>query len=509
METKSRKKVELASVRSLLTNKAYLCSILGYAAVTFSLGGISWWMPSFLNRVDGRSMEAAGTIMGGITVVCGLGGTVVGGLLAHWWSKKTSKALYLVPALSAVLAVPPAVLCFFGPKTILLPALGVAVFLVFLGTGPVNAATLNAVPAHLRAMAMAGQLFVLHVFGDAFSPKIIGIVSDHTNLRMGLGVTLIAFAAGGRDLLYRIKVCAAIDAFAGGRGGLNWHGLHFHVTEFWRGIIRTVWWALTLVWVLRTYDAVRYMPHAAGPYAAGLDALPEGLPTLTVVVPARDEAEKIAATIDALMMADYVGVRVLVVDDRSTDGTGAIVDACVEQYARRRPGALSAIHITELPEGWLGKTFALMVATENSSSDYLLFTDADVLFSPSILRRALVCAQELAADHLVVMPTVEVRARGEGIVLGFMQIMSLWAVRPWKVEIPRRGGMLPGSGHSIWCGATRSMRLVDGFHSVWRCLRTLHWGDGCGPQRCGSGSRLRRVWCWCTGPRAATDCCST
>jgi MFS transporter, Spinster family, sphingosine-1-phosphate transporter len=192
-EAKDRKKVDKTSVMSLLRNKAYLCSIFGYAAVTFSLGGISWWMPSFLNRVDGRSLEATGTIMGGITVVCGLGGTVTGGLLAHWWSKKTSKALYLVPALSAILAVPPAVLCFFGPKSVTLPALGVAVFLVFLGTGPVNAATLNAVPAHLRATAMAGQLFALHVFGDAFSPKIIGIVSDHSNLRMGLGITLITF----------------------------------------------------------------------------------------------------------------------------------------------------------------------------------------------------------------------------------------------------------------------------------------------------------------------------
>jgi MFS family permease len=192
-ESKDRKKVDKVSVMSLARNKAYLCSIMGYAAVTFSLGGISWWMPSFLNRVDGRSLEAAGTIMGGITVVCGLGGTVAGGLLAHWWSKKTAKALYLVPALSAILAVPPAVLCFFGPKTVTLPALGVAVFLVFLGTGPVNAATLNAVPAHLRATAMAGQLFVLHVFGDAFSPKIIGIVSDHSNLRLGLGITLVTF----------------------------------------------------------------------------------------------------------------------------------------------------------------------------------------------------------------------------------------------------------------------------------------------------------------------------
>ena len=227
---------------------------------------------------------------------------------------------------------------------------------------------------------------------------------------------------------------------------MNWHGLHFHVTEFWRGIIRTVWWLLTVAWVLRTYDAVHLLPTVPDLTLPDWDALPEGTPTLTVVVPARDEAEKIAATIEALMVADYAGVRVLVVDDRSTDGTAAIVDAYVEEYAVRRPGALSAIHIAELPEGWLGKTFALMVGTENSASDYLLFTDADVLFSPSVLRRALVCAQETQADHLVVLPTVEVKSRGEGIVLGFMQVMSLWATRPWMVQEPKARRDVAGIG---------------------------------------------------------------
>jgi MFS family permease len=181
------------TVLSLLKNKAYLSSILGYAAVTFSLGGISWWMPSFLHREAGYSMEAAGGVMGPIIVIAGLGGTAAGGWLAQLWLRRTSKALYYVPALSALLAVPPAMLCFFGPKSMLVPALYAAVFLIFLGTGPVNAATLNAVPSNLRATAMAGQLFAIHVFGDAFSPKLIGIVSDHSNLRYGLGLTLITF----------------------------------------------------------------------------------------------------------------------------------------------------------------------------------------------------------------------------------------------------------------------------------------------------------------------------
>ena len=186
-----RVKVGRQAVMSLTRNGAYLTSILGYAMVTFSLGGISWWMVSFLQRMNGYSQESAGTIVGGITVVCGLGGTIAGGVLAQWWSKRTAKALYLVPSLSALLAVPPAVLTFFGPRSVTLPALGVAVFLIFLGTGPVNAATLNAVPAGLRATAMAGQLFTIHVLGDAFSPKIIGIISDHSNLRYGLGATLV------------------------------------------------------------------------------------------------------------------------------------------------------------------------------------------------------------------------------------------------------------------------------------------------------------------------------
>src|ERR1700734_3808400 len=116
-------KLEKGTVLSLLKNKAYLASILGYAAVTFSLGGISWWMPSFLQRVDGRSESSAAFLMGAITVVTGLGGTILGGTVAQKWSHRNSKALYLMPAISAAIAVPPALVCFFGPKSLTLPGL--------------------------------------------------------------------------------------------------------------------------------------------------------------------------------------------------------------------------------------------------------------------------------------------------------------------------------------------------------------------------------------------------
>ena len=188
---REKAKFERGTVVALLKNKAYLASILGYAAVTFSLGGISWWMPSFLQRVGGHSQSDAAFLMGAITVVTGLLGTITGGIIAQRWSRRTPKALYLVPAISAALAVPPALVCFFGPKQFTIPSLALAIFLIFLGTGPVNAATVNAVRPEVRATALAGQLLIIHALGDAISPRIIGAVSDRSTLNLGLGSTLI------------------------------------------------------------------------------------------------------------------------------------------------------------------------------------------------------------------------------------------------------------------------------------------------------------------------------
>jgi MFS transporter, Spinster family, sphingosine-1-phosphate transporter len=192
-----KKKFEMSGVLSLVRNPAYLCIVLGYAAVTFTTGGLSIWMPTFLQRLDGRSQSSAAFLMGAITVGGGLLGTVVGGAIAQWWSRRNGAALYLVPAWSALLAFFPALVCFFGPSVLhtkawTVPALAAAIFLIFLGSGPVNAATVNSVPASIRATALAGQLLLIHALGDASSPTIIGAISDRSNLAVGLGATLIA-----------------------------------------------------------------------------------------------------------------------------------------------------------------------------------------------------------------------------------------------------------------------------------------------------------------------------
>jgi MFS family permease len=176
--------------RNLGRNPPYLYATLGMAAVTFSLGGISAWMPSFLQR-SGFSPNTVGLTLGGITAATGLGGTAIGGWLAQIWLRTNHRALYLISAWSALLTVPFGVLCFFGPRVTMLPALGVAMFCIFLGTGPLNAAIVNAVPAAVRATAIALELFLIHALGDTPSPRLIGMVSDHSTLATGLGLTLV------------------------------------------------------------------------------------------------------------------------------------------------------------------------------------------------------------------------------------------------------------------------------------------------------------------------------
>jgi predicted MFS family arabinose efflux permease len=200
-----------ADILKLSKNARYLFASLGMAMVTFSMGGISAWMPSFLQR-SGFSPNSVGITLGAITAVGGLTGTAIGGILAQRWLQTNPNALFLVSAWSALLAVPPAVLCFFGPRATMLPALAVAMFLIFLGTGPLNAAIINAVPAAVRSSAIAFELFLIHALGDTPSPKLIGIVSDHSTLSTGLGLTLITLVIAGILLFFGARAPARTDA---------------------------------------------------------------------------------------------------------------------------------------------------------------------------------------------------------------------------------------------------------------------------------------------------------
>ncbi len=180
----------LRLIAQLAVNPRYMFATMGMAMTVFSLGGISAWMPSFLER-SGMSPASIGIIFGAIVAGGGLGGTAAGGWIAQRWLKTNHRALYLVSAWSAAATVPPALLCFFGPKATMLPALALAMFFIMMGTGPLNAAIINSVPASIRASALAIEMLLIHLFGDTPSPKIIGMISDHSTLAFGLGVTLV------------------------------------------------------------------------------------------------------------------------------------------------------------------------------------------------------------------------------------------------------------------------------------------------------------------------------
>jgi MFS transporter, Spinster family, sphingosine-1-phosphate transporter len=201
-----------ATLAGLTHNAAYWTATLGMAMMVFTLGGISVWMPTFLYRYGHYSLAAASQILGAITVVDGILGTWLGGWLAQRWLRRNKAALYLLSAWSMLLAAPFAVLVFYGPRATMVPCLAVAEFMLFLNTGPLNAAIVNAVDAPIRSTAIAIELFIIHALGDAPSPRIIGWVSDHSSLREGLAITLITLLLSAILIFAGAKYAPEIDA---------------------------------------------------------------------------------------------------------------------------------------------------------------------------------------------------------------------------------------------------------------------------------------------------------
>ncbi len=185
----------------LFSNGAFLTGTLSMAALTFAVGGISAWVPTFLHRSAGLSVANSSLVVSAITVVDGIAGTAVGGWVAQRWLRTNHRALYLVSFWSVALTLPFGALVFFGPPAWSVPALFVAEFFLFLNTGPLNAAIVNSVSFQVRATAISVNLFCIHFFGDTFSPQIIGAVSDRTNLRLALGLTLVSMLVSGAILL--------------------------------------------------------------------------------------------------------------------------------------------------------------------------------------------------------------------------------------------------------------------------------------------------------------------
>ncbi len=195
-------------------------------------------------------------------------------------------------------------------------------------------------------------------------------------------------------------------------------------------------WLIAAAWLWRVLPALRMLPSVPNLLEQKyLADDPAKLPSLTVIVPAKDEAAAIERCLRSLLASEYRDLRVVAIDDRSTDDTGRLMDkVAAEPAAQNR---LRVLHVTELPGGWLGKPHAMALAASGADSDWLLFTDADVIFAPDALGRAVAFANESGADHFVLYPTLILHGWAERMLIAFFQSVSALAGRPWKISDPK------------------------------------------------------------------------
>ena len=201
-------------------------------------------------------------------------------------------------------------------------------------------------------------------------------------------------------------------------------------------------WALALLWVVHLLEAARGMPKIEEITRKEWNVPPEWIiscatnrvtPSITIVVPARNEAHTIEPALRSLRKLDYSNYEIVVVDDRSDDGTGEVI----RRVAAENDGVpVRVISVRELPPGWLGKTHAMRAGAREGKGEWVLFTDADVVFRPDSVRRAIAYAEKQEADHLVLFPTMLTYTGGERMMTSLFQVLIGFGHRPWKVADP-------------------------------------------------------------------------
>ncbi|HSB68234.1 MAG TPA: MFS transporter [Candidatus Methylomirabilis sp.] len=167
----------------LLRTPSYLLNCLAMTAMTFAVGGLAAWVPTYLVRIRGMGLAEANLTFGLLTLIAGVGGTLSGGWLGDRLLKRLPTAYFLVSGVGLLLSVPcVAAVILLEERTWVLGAIFLAEILIFLNTGPLNAIIANVSRAEVRATAYAANIFVIHILGDAISPAIVGMLSDRVGL---------------------------------------------------------------------------------------------------------------------------------------------------------------------------------------------------------------------------------------------------------------------------------------------------------------------------------------
>jgi len=191
------------SVLHFFRNRHYMLVVLGYAAYTFALGGLAYWMPAFLERARGMSRIDATATFGGIVIATGFLGTFLGGWLGDLFLLRTKQSYLWVSGIATLLAAPLTYVALTSHvKSVYLTNIVIAEVLIFMCTGPVNCAILNAVSPLERAAAVGLSVFVMHALGDIPSPPLIGMLSDRSSLERAFLVVPVAVLISGLIWMY-------------------------------------------------------------------------------------------------------------------------------------------------------------------------------------------------------------------------------------------------------------------------------------------------------------------
>jgi glycosyltransferase involved in cell wall biosynthesis len=188
-------------------------------------------------------------------------------------------------------------------------------------------------------------------------------------------------------------------------------------------------WILFVVWVVGVTPSLISMLWRSLDSVTSKLPSPSEWPTVSIIVPARDEEAKIDAAMRSKLALDYPKLEFIAVNDRSQDATGVLLDRLAVE-----DGRLSVVHLDSLAEGWLGKSHAMHVAASRANGDYLLFTDADVFFTPDLLRKAVIMCEARGLDHLALAPRLECSGFFEKAVNLYFVMMLCIASQPWLVR---------------------------------------------------------------------------
>ncbi len=203
---------ERGTVFGLIRNPAFLTSTLGMAFMTYSLGGIQVWIPQFLYSERHFSLEKANLLFGMIIVVDGILAALAGGWLGDYLLPRMKSSYYFVSAASMLLGIPVMAIALFNKGPLMIPAIGVAAFFLLLNTAPLNAAVINSVGAHIRATALAVNIFIIHILGDVPSPTMMGWVADKHSLQTAFILPIVAMGISAAILFYGMKFAPSVAA---------------------------------------------------------------------------------------------------------------------------------------------------------------------------------------------------------------------------------------------------------------------------------------------------------